>query len=280
MSPFIFFTVLLAAFLHAAWNVVVKRNADRLVSLTVLQGLMGVMGLGFIAWFGLPGEAAWPYALCSGLLHTGYNLFLVRAYRSADLAQIYPVARGTAPLLTLLASQAFGHDVLGLWTTLGIMVLVAGLLTTGWGGTKQLNGDSHAMRYALGTACFIAAYTLVDGAGARVSGNAFGYSGVLFVFDAVFLLIAGYMSRGRRFGHSLLPHWKVGILGALASGTAYALVIWAMTQAPIASVAALRETSIVFVLLLSARVLKESLTAQRIAGALLIVAGAVLLRMA
>lgn len=280
MSLLVFFTVLFAAFLHAAWNVIVKSNADRLVSLTVLQSLMGVMGLGLLLWFGFPQQAAWPYALTSGVLHTGYNLFLVRAYRSADLAQIYPVARGTAPLLTLLASQLFTQDVMGLWSVLGILVLVIGLLTTGLGGKKQLNGDAHAMKYALGTACFIAAYTIVDGLGARASGNAFGYSGVLFLFDAAFLLIAGYVRRGPKFGHSLLPHWKMGLAGAFASGTAYALVIWAMTAAPIASVAALRETSIIFVLLMSARVLKETLTLQRVAGGALIVLGAMLLRLA
>jgi drug/metabolite transporter (DMT)-like permease len=280
MSLVIFLAVLLAAFLHALWNVLVRQNADRLISLTALQTAMGVMGLAMIALFGLPSRAAMVLAIVSGLLHTGYNLFLVRAYRSADLSQVYPVARGSAPLMTMIGGFLMFHDSPGPMGVLAILVLVAGLLTTSFGQNAGVKTDPHAMLYAFGTACFIAVYTLVDGQGARTSGNALGYAGLLFVLDGVFLLIATYLIRGRRFSGYLKPQWRSGILGALASGTAYAIVIWAMTQAPVASVAALRETSIVFVLLMSSRVLNETLTRNRILGGALIAAGAVLLRIA
>ena len=280
MSTEIFLLVLLAAFLHAGWNVLIKLNADRLVSLTVLQSLMGLLGLAMVAWFGLPSQLSLKFALVSGFLHMGYNLFLVRAYKTADLSQTYPIARGTAPLLTLLGAWVALNDVPSLIAMIAILMLVLGLLLTAFGNSSSAVHDPHAVFYALGTACFIAVYTLVDGQGARHSGNAFGYAGVVFVLDGLFMLIASMVLRGPGIVAELLPHWRHGFVGALASGAAYAIVIWAMTEVPIASVAALRETSIVFVLLMSARVLREALTWQRVGGGLLIVAGAVVLRLA
>jgi drug/metabolite transporter (DMT)-like permease len=280
MSLPVFLAVLLAAFLHASWNVLVRHNADRLVALASLQTLMGVLGLALLAIYGLPNQTAFTFALVSGVLHTGYNLFLVRAYRAADLSQVYPVARGSAPLMTMIGAFIFLKDSPGSMGVVAIVVLVAGLLLTGLGRKGAVSPDPHALFYAFGTACFIAVYTLVDGQGARASGNPLGYAGVLFVFDGLFLLVAGQLLRGRPFAASLLPHWKSGAMGALASGIAYAIVIWAMTKAPVASVAALRETSIVFVLVMSSHVLNETLTRNRIMGGALIAAGAVLLRMA
>lgn len=280
MDLSIFFIVVLAAFLHATWNVLVKTHDDRLVGLTILQTLMGVMGIVMLLWFGLPSSEAYGYALASGILHTGYNLFLVRAYKTADLSQVYPIARGTAPLLTLVGTYFLLHDNTSIMLAIAIFILVTGLLLTGLGPRNAAAHDPHALFYALGTAAFIASYTLVDGMGARKSANAFGYAGLLFVLDGMFLLIAGFLQRGRGFALAMLPHWRRGMLGALASGAAYALVIWAMTKAPIASVAALRETSIVFVMILSARVLNEALNWQRVGGCLLILVGAALLRFA
>jgi drug/metabolite transporter (DMT)-like permease len=276
----VFTAVLSAAFLHAAWNVLVRMQTDRLLSLATLQISMGVMGALMLFYFGLPAPQSYGFALTSGLLHTGYNLFLVRAYRAADLSQVYPIARGAAPLLTMLASLIALSDGVHGWTVIAILLLVLGLMLTGWQKDRTSHPDPQAVFYALGTACFIALYSLTDGLGARAAGHAFAYAGLLFVLDAVFLLTAGMVMRGPRFSLLILPHWKQGLAGGAASGLAYAIVMWAMTKAPIASVAALRETSIIFVLLMSAGMLRESLTVVRIAGALLIVAGAVLLRLA
>jgi drug/metabolite transporter (DMT)-like permease len=275
----VFAAVLLAAFLHASWNVLVRMQADRLLSLATLQVSMGVMGVGMLLYFGLPEPASYGFALASGLLHTGYNLFLVRAYRAADLSQVYPIARGAAPLLTMAASLMFLNDGVHGWVVTAILLLVLGLVMAGWQKDRSNHPDPQAVFYALGTACFIAVYSITDGLGARASGAAFGYAGLLFVLDAIFLLIAGTTMRGWSFAALLFPHWKQGLVGGTASGLAYAIVMWAMTKAPIASVAALREISIIFVLLMSARVLRESLTGARIAGAALIMAGAALLRL-
>ena len=280
MDTYVFTAVLLAAFLHAAWNVQIKLNLDRFLALFLLQTLMGLFGLGMLLVLGLPGRDALPYALLSGALHTGYNLFLARSYRHGDLSLVYPLARGTAPLLTLLAAMLFTHDTPALGATLGILVLVAGLFAAGLSGFKRKAADRATIFYALGTAVFIAVYTIVDGLGGRVSGAPIAYAGLVFVFDSLMLMVTGVALRGPAIFKSVAPQWKAGLAGAAASSVSYALVIWAMSHAPIAMVAALRETSIVFALLMSARYLAETMTALRIAAGLLIVAGAMLLRLA
>jgi drug/metabolite transporter (DMT)-like permease len=275
----VFSLVLLAALLHAAWNVIVKSNADRLLSLTVLQTFMAAMGFAMVLVFGFPGAHVWPWAIASGTLHLGYNLFLVRAYRHADLSVVYPIARGSAPLMTLLGSLIFTHDAVGFWMIAAVVILVVGLMLTGL-GNRSPGADPHALYYALGTACWIAAYTLVDGIGARQSGNALGFAGVIFVFDGLFILCAAIIMRGKALASGFAANWRSGLFGGAASCAAYGIAVWGMTKAPIASVAALRETSIVFVLLLSSRILKETLGWQRIVGGIMIVAGASLLRFA
>jgi uncharacterized membrane protein len=278
LDSFVFSAVLLAAFLHAAWNVQVRMHADQLVSLSTLTCAMAVMGIIMLLVFGLPRQESWIYALASGLLHTGYNLFLVRAYRAADLSLVYPIARGGAPLLTMLASLVFLQDGVHSGLVIAILLLVAGLVLAGWPAGSRPNPDPQALFYAMGTAGFIAIYSLTDGLGARASGEPFAYAGLLFVLDGVFLLVAASVMRGVAFTRSLLPHWRQGVLGGGASGAAYAIVMWAMTKAPIASIAALRETSIIFVLLMSSQLLRERLTIWRVGGALLIMLGAILLR--
>lgn len=272
--------MLAAAVMHAGWNVLVKLKLDRFLSLFLLQTLMGLMGLAMLAVFAWPSAASLPYALTSGILHTGYNIFLARSYRTGDLSQVYPIARGTAPLLTLIVTFFAAHEAIGALTGLGIGVLVAGIWMTGLTGKRELKLDGLTLFFALGTSVFIAAYTVVDGLGGRASGSASGYAALVFVLDAIFLFFAGIYMRGPGIVRAVAPYWKSGLAGAALSAAAYWIVIWAMTLAPIAAVAALRETSILFVMLMSIRVLKETVTTTRAAGALLIVAGAVVLRIA
>ncbi|MGQ0484326.1 MAG: EamA family transporter [Hyphomicrobiales bacterium] len=278
MELTVFLAVLAAAVMHAGWNVLVKLKLDRFLSLFLIQTLMGLMGLAMLAVFAWPSAASLPYALASGILHTGYNFFLARSYRTGDLSQVYPIARGTAPLLTLIVAWLAAHETIGIATGLGIGVLVAGIWLTGLVGKRGIKLDGLTLFFALGTSVFIAAYTVVDGLGGRASGSPSGYAALVFLLDAVFLLFAGIHMRGPGILRQVAPYWKSGIAGAALSVAAYWIVIWAMTQAPIAAVAALRETSILFVMLMSMRVLKETVTAPRAAGALLIVAGAAVLR--
>ncbi len=278
MELTVFLAVLAAAVMHAGWNVLVKLKLDQFLSLFLIQTLMGLMGLAMLAVFAWPSAASLPYAFASGILHTGYNIFLARSYRTGDLSQVYPIARGTAPLLTLIVTWFAAHETIGIATGLGIGVLVMGIWLTGLVGKRGLKLDGMTLFFALGTSVFIAAYTVVDGLGGRASGSASGYAALVFVLDAVCLLFTGIYARGPGILRQVAPFWKSGLAGAALSATAYWIVIWAMTLAPIAAVAALRETSILFVMLMSMRVLKETVTMPRAAGALLIVAGAVILR--
>lgn len=277
------FTVLLAviaaAAMHAGWNVLVKLKLDRFLSMFLINSFMAMMGLVMLAIFPWPAAASIPYVVVSGALHLGYNLFLVRSYRTGDLSQVYPIARGTAPLLTLLVTWFAVHERIALAGAAGIGVLVAGIWLVSLGGRGRLRLDGMTLFFALGTSVFIAAYSVVDGLGGRASGSPSAYAALLFVLDGVLLAVIAFVSRGPAILRDVAPYWVSGLMGALLSGGAYWIVIWAMTEAPIAAVAALRETSIFFVVLLSVRVLKETVTLTRIGGALLIVAGAVLLRL-
>jgi drug/metabolite transporter (DMT)-like permease len=266
--------------MHAAWNVLVKLKLDRFLSLCLIQTLMGFLGLAMLAAFPWPSAASIPYAVVSGLLHLGYFMFLARSYRTGDLSQVYPIARGAAPLLTLAATWAFMHEEVTLMGGAGVAVLVLGIWVISLVGQRGLRLDGLTLFFAIGTSVFVAAYTIVDGIGGRISGAPSGYAGMVFVFDAVFLSIAAVAIRGPGILREVAPYWKTGILGALLSVGAYWIAIWAMTHAPIASVAALRETSILVVMLLSMRVLKETVNLSRLGGAVLIVVGAVLIRLA
>jgi drug/metabolite transporter (DMT)-like permease len=278
LSLTVFLAVIVAAFLHASWNILVKSNLDRFLTVFLLQTLMGLMGLVMLLVFAWPAAASLPYAVVSGILHTGYNIFLARSYRSGDLSVVYPVARGTAPLITLIASAVFAHDVISPVAVCGILVLIAGIWVIALGPSKALRVDRTTLLFALGTSVFIGCYTIVDGLGGRASGAASGYTAIVFILDAIGMLGAGLTLRGPGIFKAVLPNWRSGIAGALASGSAYWIVIWAMSLAPIAMVAALRETSILFAIGLSSRFLKEQLTFSRIAGGVLVVAGAMALR--
>jgi len=275
----IFLAVLLAALLHASWNLLVKLDLDRFLALLLISCVMGIMGIAMLLAFPWPSLASAPYFITSGLLHVGYNMFLARSYRTGDLSQVYPIARGTAPLITFIGAWALAGETVAGIGALGILLLVGGIWLTARPGAQSIRLDGMTLFFALGTSGFIAAYTIVDGFGARVSGSASAYAGMLFVLDAVFMIIVALLTRGPSAFRQILPSWKSGTAGAVLSAGAYWIVIWAMSLAPIAAVAALRETSILFVMLMSAVFLKEKVTGFRLLGAALIVLGAVALRM-
>jgi drug/metabolite transporter (DMT)-like permease len=275
----VFLAVLAAAVLHAGWNVLVKLKLDRFLSLCLIQTLMGMVGIVMLLVFPRPAAASLPYALTSGVLHLGYNLFLARSYRTGDLSQVYPIARGAAPLLTLLATWLLVHEEVSAYGAIGVAALVAGIWSVSLVGRRGIRLDGLTLFFAVGTSIFIAAYTVVDGLGGRVSGSPSAYAAMVFIFDALLIASAGVLTRGPSIVRELAPYWKIGLAGAAMSAAAYWIAIWAMAHAPIAAVAALRETSILVVMILSMRVLKETVTSARLAGAGLIVAGAMLIRL-
>ncbi len=257
MSVFVMIAVLFAALLHASWNFFVKSNADKHLSMSAV--VLGHMpfALAALTVAPMPAIESLPFILGGALLHTGYQIFLLAAYRAGDLSQVYPLARGAAPLIVAGISAAFlgtalsGVEVLAV-STIGIGIMSLSLV-------RQNDGlyNGRAAGFALTTGCFIASYSLVDGMGARAAGTALGFYGCLSLLNGgIFACIMRFVRPGTLtavMGRGL----KITLLAGGASFAAYAIVTWAFTQAPIPLVTALRETSIIFALLLGVFVLKE-----------------------
>ncbi len=274
MSPVVIALVLLAALLHAAWNALLKTSTDRLATITLISLGAGLGALPMVFVSPLPQTASWPYLAMGVALHVGYNLFLVLAYRAGDFGQAYPIARGSSPLLVSVGAALLVGEQMGGWTWLGVALISVGIFSL----AQLRRGMSLAGPLAaFCTGAFIASYTVVDGLGARASGDALGYAGWLFLFDSLAILLL-YLARHRRlpWTHDRRVLWS-GLGAGLLSLLAYGIVIWAVTLAPMGTVSALRETSVLFAALIGALFLGEKLTLRRVLACLLIAGGAMLL---
>lgn len=281
MDTAVLFAVLAAAAMHAGWNAVVKVGLDRFLSVVLISlAATAVSGLA-LPFVDIPRAAAWPWLIGSAVLHTGYKLFLIQAYKAGDLGQVYPIARGTAPLLITSISVFVLDESIAPAGILGIGVLTFGVwLMSVRGGRGLARLEMPAVAFALGTSGFIAAYTIADGIGARANLSPHGYAVWLFLLDGLLMLAVLIASRGVSGLGTLTRHWRGGLAGGAMSLGSYWIAIWAMTLAPIGVVAALRETSVLFAALISLVVLREPLSAWRAAAASLIVTGVVLTRLA
>ena len=277
----VFLAVLFAAACHAGWNASIKRTLDPLAT-TVLIGLgAGAVALLFVPLTGIPAAASWPWLIASIVIHLFYFAGLIESYRAGDLGQVYPIARGSAPLMTAaLSTFAVGEAInFAGWT--GIVLLAAGVLLLSLRGGRDMAAlDTRAVGFALFTAVTICLYSVVDGIGARAAGpgRANAYSCLLFVGIAPVVLGYALARRGPSVIAAMTPHWKIGLGGGVMAVISYSIAIWAMTVAPIAIVAALRETSVLFGAIIAVVFLGEPLRASRIMAALMILAGLVLLR--
>lgn len=280
MDPLVFAAVLFAAACHAGWNAVIKFGLDPFTTMTLIAVAAGLVAAPFVPVFGLPAAAAWPWAITSIILHLGYYIGLSEAYSTGDMGQVYPIARGTAPLLTAGASVFLVAEPLGVLAWSGIAVLAGGVFLMSMRGGRGLAGiDRRAVGFALFTAVTIAGYSLTDGLGARAAGDAHAYTATLFVGDGLMMAVFALARRGPQVAVDMARYWKSGLIGGTLSLVAYWIAIWAMTVAPIAIVAALRETSVLFGALIAVVILKEPLRAVRVAAALLIVSGLALIRL-
>jgi drug/metabolite transporter (DMT)-like permease len=279
MDPIVFGAVLAAALLHAGWNAVVKVGLDRFSSVLLLALVQSGLALALLPFFPAPGMPSWPWIAVSALLHTGYKLFLIRAYEHGDLSQVYPLARGTVPLLTALVGALVLGESLTPLRTLAVLAIGLGVvLMSAKGGPNLASVPRKALAYALGTAAATASYTLVDGVGARLSGSASGFTLWMFAGDGAGMLACALAARGRAALPALLPAWRAGVAAGAMSLGSYWIAIWAFTRAPIALVAALRETSVLFAMLIAAFLLRERAGPWRWAAATLIASGVVLAR--
>ena len=270
--------VLFAAFLHASWNAVVKVGTSKIGAMLVVSVAEIVIGVLVVLFRPPIAPAAWPWVIAASCTHLCYKSFLTFAYERGDLSRVYPIARGAAPMLVALVGAVTlkdavsGHEYAGIFVLgLGILLMARGIFTS--------EEDRRLLPFALGSALATATYTMIDGLGARVSEEAVSYVGWIFIgggalFSAAMLLWKGLDAIPRR------PRdWALGTAGSVASYGAYGVSIWAMTVAPIAVVAALRETSILFAVLIGWVVFGERMDGLKWAAVLLIVGGVVLTRL-
>ena len=281
MDSFVFTAVLFAAFCHAGWNAGVKRGLDPLATTVLMAMCAGLIGFVLIFTVGLPAWAAWPWVIASVLIHIVYFGALIESYAAGDMGLVYPIARGAAPLMTAIATTAAVGEHLGPFGWGGVAILAAGVLLLSLrGGCDLLRLDRRAVGFALLTALTIVAYTVVDGIGARRAGNAHAYTASMFFGIGVAMACYAMARRGAGVFAPMAGYLRTGAVGGALQVGAYGIAIWAMTVAPIALVAALRETSVLFGAILAVVLLKEPLLMPRVVAALLIVGGLVLIRLA
>jgi drug/metabolite transporter (DMT)-like permease len=280
MESFVFVAVLLAALCHAGWNALVKIGLDPLSSATLMSIGGVVIAAIALPFFALPAAACLPWLAASSVIHLFYFGGLVESYRTGDLSQVYPIARGAAPLMTAIATTAFLGERLSVLGWIGIFALVCGVVLLSVRGSRDLATlDRRAVGFALFTAVTICTYSVVDGIGARVSREPVAYSLWLFVGIAVALVPYAVVRLGFGVFHDVARFWSRGLIGGGLQIVSYGTALWAMTVAPIAVVAALRETSVLFGAVIAVVVLKEQMRATRIAAAVLILGGLVLIRL-
>ena len=282
MDSFVFTAVLFAAACHAGWNAAIKTGLDPLASTALITTGAGIVSLVLIPFAGLPPAAAWPWVIASVVIHLFYFIGLSEAYQAGDLGQVYPLARGSAPLMTAGATTLLLGEKLDALGWIGIVTLAVGVLLLsmrGGRGEAEKHLDRRAIFFALFTAVTICLYSIVDGIGGRTSGNSLPYTLAMFIGNSAVMLAYFVTRRGFAALAPMPKLWPLGLFGGSLQLLSYGIVIWAMTRSPIAPVAALRETSVLFGAVLAFFLLKEPLKPARVAAALMIVCGLVLIRL-
>ncbi len=274
----IFLAIILAAFLHAVWNAMVKNEDNKYLAVTaIVLGHVPVSVL-IILLTPIPSVESIPFIILSALLHIGYEWYLLSAYRFGDLTKVYPIARGTAPILVTIVSLIFLGVALSNFEILGIIIISLGILSLSLQGAKGIKNRS-AVIYALVTGFFIMGYSITDGYGARVSNSFLSYMGWSFILNAtIFPIILKINNKSEIITKTFKEGKKIFFIGGTLSYIVYGIVIWGFTQAPIALITALRETSIIFALLIGTFFLKEKFTLLKVIATFIIFFGVALLK--
>ncbi|MFM0302214.1 DMT family transporter [Paraburkholderia sediminicola] len=270
--------VLLAAVLHASWNAMLHGNRDRFLSMTWMSIAIAAVSTVVILFTPLPAGAAWPYIVTSGLVHIVYNVTLVRSYRRNDLAQAYPIARGSSPLLVTLGAALFAHEAIGPMHALGIAMISGGIIAIALEGRRVSRAGALA---ALTTGATIALYTVIDGIGVRLSGGeALAYTAWMFLFYWLMpVLFVATRGLAALWAPARTAPMAIGssLVGGLVSIAAYGIVIWALQSGAMGAVSALRETSVVFAVLIGRMLLRETVSGKRWLACVIVAGGAVCL---
>ncbi len=256
----------------------VKSSRDVLLDITVVILCGCMVAAPLLLLVTPPARASWPYLAASVVLHVGYYVALVGAYRAGDLSHGYPIMRGVAPLLVALCAAAWLGEVPRPAVWAGVLLICGGVLSLGLAGFRWRE-SRVSTGWALANAVIIAAYTLVDAAGVRASGSPEAYVLWLFVLDGLPFPLVVFFLKKQALIKYVKQFWLRGLASGVLSGAAYGIALWAMARAPVAAVAALRETSVVFAALIGAYLLKEGHIRQRLAGAATVLAGIVALKM-
>jgi drug/metabolite transporter (DMT)-like permease len=283
MSGFIFSCILVAALMHALWNVLLKSGLDKPLETAAANFITALLALPVLLIYGLPEPETYPYIAASIILHLAYFYLVASAYRFGDLNLAYPIMRGSAPILTLVFGYLFLNEQVSNSVMTGIFLVSAGVILLGLRKTGTSVHHLKALLFALGNALVIALYTVVDGHGVRLSNNAWSYVSLLmFLHGCIFLLLVFWQRKRQQLLFVSLSYLRSRFMYPLIGGAciigSYSIALWAMTQAPISLVAAVRETSVLFAFLFGVFYLKESLYPQRILGAIGVCGGLVLIR--
>ena len=276
MTLSVFCILLFAALLHASWNAIVKAGNDKLYSAIGVTGSAALIALLLLPFAPAPSAASVPFMVVSTVLQVIYTVLVAKTYQISDMSQTYPLMRGTAPLLVAIISVLFLGDHLSTLAWGGIAVICTAILAMAF---NSRSSSHRGVVLALMNAVVIAGYTLIDGTGVRLSETALGYTLWSFFLNGSSLLCWAMIARRREASRYLVQHWKKGVLGGMGTLGSYGLALWAMTQAPLAVVAALRESSILFGALIAWLLLKERVAGLRLVAAGGIAAGAILLRL-
>jgi drug/metabolite transporter (DMT)-like permease len=274
MPYHIILLVLFAALLHASWNAALRGGADRLWSMTIMCVAVAIVSVTMALFLKAPAPASWFYAVLSAVLHVGYNLFLVRSYKVGDLGQTYPISRGSSPVLITLAASMFAGETVGAVAMIGILLVSGGIISLAFKGRKLA---VPSLPYALGTGCFIAAYSVTDGIGVRLSGAPMAYTVWMCALWGVLMPLVYIGVRDTRSLLTMRPGFMTAFFGGLVALLAYGIVIYAMSAAPMGAVSALRETSVLFAALIGYFFLGETLTVRKILACAVIAIGIIMI---
>lgn len=272
----VFAVVLFAALLHASWNAIVKGGGNKVLSAVLVAAFSSVLAMVLLPFLSQPARESWPFIAASTCCQVVYYMMVARTYHVADMSQAYPLMRGTAPLIVALISAFFVAEKLVPLEWAGIAVICFGILTM----ALNSRGNAQGAVLALMNACVIATYTLIDGMGVRLSGAPAAYTLWVFLLTGIPLTLWAVLAYKAVFFDYLKRNWLGGLVGGIGTSASYGLALWAMTIAPVAVVAALRETSILFGALISYFVLHEKVGRARIAAACVIAAGVMVLKAA
>lgn len=280
MSFEVMLAVLLSSLLHAGWNALLRSAGDRTQDLVLIVCSAALLAACTLPFMPLPAAASWPYLAASAAANAIYYFFLTNTYRHGTLSFAYPVMRGSAPALTLIAAAVLFAEIPSITGWAGVALVSGGILLLAGDAQRQGSLRRHTLSYALATALMITVYTLIDGAGVRASGHAVAYA--MWLFTLIALPVAAYacLNDRKAFMHYGLRHWRRGLAGGCCTLLSYTIVLWAMTRAPIALVAALREVSVIFAVLIAVFAMHERVTRLRIIAIAVVVAGATAVKLA